>query len=41
MHFTTVFDAHEGHDLTAGLIFKPAPVWVSGSVDPAACGPAS
>ena len=33
MHFTIVFDAHEGYDLTAGLVFKPAPVWVSGGVD--------
>lgn len=33
MHFTIVFDAHEGYDLTAGLVFKPAPVWVSGGED--------
>ena len=33
MHFTIVFDAHEGYDLTACLTFKPAPVWVSGGED--------
>jgi hypothetical protein len=33
MHFTIVFDAHEGYDLTACLAFKPAPVWVSGGED--------
>jgi len=33
MHFTTVFDAHEGYDLTACLAFKPTPVWVSGGED--------
>ena len=25
MHFTIVFDAHEGYDLTACLAFKPTP----------------
>ena len=33
MHFTIVFDAHEGYDLTACLAFKPTPVWVSGGED--------
>jgi len=33
MHFTIVFDAHEGYDLTAGLVFKPTPVWASGGED--------
>lgn len=33
MHFTIVFDAHEGYDLTACLTFKPTPVWVSGGED--------
>lgn len=33
MHFTIVFDSQEGYDLTAGLVFKPTPVWVSGSED--------
>ena len=33
MHFTIVFDAHEGYDLTAGLVFKPTPVWASGGAD--------
>jgi hypothetical protein len=33
MHFTIVFDSQEGYDLTAGLIFKPTPVWVSGGED--------
>ena len=33
MHFTIVFDAPEGYDLTAGLVFKPTPVWVSGGED--------
>ena len=33
MHFTIVFDAHESYDLTAGLVFKPTPVWASGGAD--------
>jgi hypothetical protein len=33
MHFTIVFDSQEGYDLTAGLVFKPTPVWVSGGKD--------
>ena len=33
MHFTIVFDSQEGYDLTAGLVFKPTPVWVSGGED--------
>jgi len=33
MHFTIVFDSQEGYDLTAGLVFKPTPVWVSGAED--------
>lgn len=33
MHFTIVFDSLEGYDLTAGLVFKPVPVWVAGGKD--------
>ena len=33
MHFTIVFDSQEGDDLTASLVFKPTPVWVSGGDD--------
>jgi hypothetical protein len=33
MHFTIVFDSQEGYDLTAGLVFKPVPVWVAGGED--------
>ena len=33
MHFTIVFDSQEGHDLAAGLVFKPSPVWVAGGQD--------
>jgi len=33
MHFTIVFDSQEGYELTAGLVFKPTPVWVSGDKD--------
>jgi hypothetical protein len=33
MHFTIVFDSQEGYDLTAGLVFKPSPVWVAGGQD--------
>jgi len=33
MHFTIVFDSQEGNELTAGLVFKPTPVWVSGGED--------
>jgi hypothetical protein len=33
MHFTLVFDSQEGYDLTAGLVFKPTPIWVAGGRD--------
>ena len=33
MHFTIVFDSQEGNELTAGLVFKPTPIWVSGDKD--------
>jgi hypothetical protein len=31
MHFTVVFESHESHDLSFGLVFVPTPTWVRGA----------
>lgn len=31
MHFTVVFNSHESHDLSYGLVFTPCPVWMKGN----------
>jgi len=30
MHFTVVFNSHESHDLSYGLVFTPCPIWRKG-----------
>ena len=31
MHFTVVFNSHESHDLSYGLVFTPCPIWKKGN----------
>jgi len=30
MHFTVIFESHESHDLSYGLVFTPCPIWKKG-----------
>jgi hypothetical protein len=30
MHFTVVFDSHESHDLSYGMVFTPCAAWIEG-----------